>query len=267
MHRPVCLSLACLSLALAALWPQSVQAEIVPHRAEYSLKLGAAANAVRVGTAIHDLEADCAGWRLKRDINVELSLTSAWKLAVGSKLDGEEARGGSSFRYRVTQIQNANERHSQGRVQRREGEVRAEIVAGGQPTQFNLPAATLMPVQAIGHLIDRLRGGALSFPALTFDAEVIGDGFLVDVEVLDRAALRAARPTDREVVPPDGKSWPVSLTFTRGRQQQQNPLFTVTTLIWETGILDRLTVNTGMVAVTADLQALDIRKTPHCPRS
>ena len=94
MHRPVCLSLACLSLALAALWPQSVQAEIVPHRAEYSLKLGAAANAVRVGTAIHDLEADCAGWRLKRDINVELSLTSAWKLAVGSKLDGEEARGG-----------------------------------------------------------------------------------------------------------------------------------------------------------------------------
>ena len=266
MRRPVCLSFACLSLAVAALWPQTASADIVPHRAEYSLRLGPAANAVRVGTAIHDLDADCAGWRLKRDINVELSLTSAWKLAVGSKLDGEEARGGSSFRYRVTQIQNGNERHSQGRVQRREGEVRAEI-AGGSPAQFALPAATLMPVQAIGHLVDRLRGGALSFPALTYDAEVIGDGFLVDVEVLDRAALRVARPTDRQVLPPDGKSWPVSLTFTRGRQQQQNPLFTVTALMWETGILDRLTVNTGMVSVTADLQTLDIRKTPHCPRS
>jgi hypothetical protein len=188
-------------------------------------------------------------------------------MEVGSKLDGTEARGGSSFRYRVTQSQNGNERQSEGRVQRREGEVRVEIAGAGQPAQFALPAATLMPVQAIGHLVDRLRGGGLSFPALTFDAEVIGDGFLVDVEVLDRAALRAARPAPAQVVPPDGKSWPVSLSFTRGRHQQQNPLFTVTALIWETGILDRLTVNTGLVAVTADLQALDIRKTPHCPRS
>lgn len=262
MHRPVCLL-----LALAVLWPHAAHADVVPHRAEYSLRLGPAANALRVGTAIQDLTADCAGWKLKRDINVELSLTTAWKMVVGSKLDGDEARGGAAFRYRATQIQNSVERHSHGRVQRTPADVRAEIVSAGQPAQFTLPAATMMPVAAIGHMIERLRGGALSFPALMFDAEVIGDGFLVDVEVLDRAALRAARPSDRQVTPPDGKAWPVSMTFTRGRQQQQNPLFTVTGLVWETGILDRLTVNTGLVSVTADLQALDIRKTPHCPRS
>ncbi|HYC63765.1 MAG TPA: hypothetical protein VEC14_03455, partial [Reyranellaceae bacterium] len=115
--------------------------------------------------------------------------------------------------------------------------------------------------------IERLKAGALSFPALMYDAEVIHDGFLVDVSVLEKDTLRAARPSDRPVAVPEGRSWPLSLTFTRVRQQQTNPLFTVTALVWESGILDRLTVNTGLVSVTADLQTLDVRKPPVCPRS
>ena len=41
--------------------------QVQPHRAEYTLRLGAAANAPRIGTAVHDLSQDCAGWHLKRD--------------------------------------------------------------------------------------------------------------------------------------------------------------------------------------------------------
>ena len=96
---------------------------------------------------------------------------------------------------------------------------------------------------------------------------MIHDGFLVDVSVLEKETLRPLRPSDRQVAVPEGRSWPVSLAFTRARQQQTNPLFTVTALVWETGILDRLTVNTGLVSVTADLQALELRKPPSCPRS
>ena len=53
--------------------------------------------------------------------------------------------------------------------------MRAEIVLAGSPTsQFVLPPPTLMPVAAIDHLIQRL-GQRRLFPALMFDAEVIGD--------------------------------------------------------------------------------------------
>ena len=62
-----------------------------PHRAEYALRLGVAANAPRIGTAVQDLTLDCAGWRLKRDINTEIALTPSWKISLASKLDGEEA--------------------------------------------------------------------------------------------------------------------------------------------------------------------------------
>ena len=57
------------------------------------------------------------------------------------------------------------------------------------------------------------------------------------------------------------------MTFTRGRQQAQRPLFSVTAQVFDNGVLDRLTVDTGLVTVTADLQNLEMRPTPNCPRS
>jgi hypothetical protein len=259
--------LVCLSFLAALLWPHWASAELRPHRAEYSLRLGPAANALRIGTAVSDLAADCSAWKIKRDISTEISITPSWKIAVTSKLDGEEARGGSAFRYRATQIQNGAEKRTEGRVQRTPKEVRAEVTGPNGPAQITMPGATRMPISAIGYMVDRLKSGALSFPALMFDAEVITDAFLVEVEALDRGTMRAARPADRQVVIPNGKSFPVSMSFTRGARQDQKPLFTVTALVWESGVLDRLTVDTGLVSVTADLQSLEMRTTPNCPRS
>jgi hypothetical protein len=260
-------------LAAALLGPPSALspaawAQVQPHRAEYALRLGAAANAPRIGMALHDLSQDCAGWHLKRDIKIEVALTTSWKMSLASKMEGDEQRNGSGFRYSTVQIQNGSQREFQGKVQRKAGEMRAEIVfAGSPPNQFVLPPPTLMPVAAIDHLIARLQANAASFPALMFDGEVIGDAFLIDVTEQDRAALRAARPADGPVAMPAGKSWPVFMTFTRGRQQDQRPLFTVSALVFDNGVLDRLTVETGLLSVTADLQALEMRPAPVCPRS
>ncbi len=263
MHRPLCLAVAALLAAST-----SVAAQMQPHRAEYVLRLGKAANAPRIGTAVQDLSQDCAGWHLKRDITSEIALTSSWKMSLSSKLDGEEPRSGNSLRFRTVQVQNGSQRETQGRVQRSGGETRAEIVyPEGSPTQFVLPPPTLMPVAAMDHLVERLRAGAASFPALMFDAEVIGDAFLVEVTELEKGSLRGQRPAEKQLVPAKLKSWPAQLTFTRGRQQAQKPLFSVQALVFENGVLDRLTVDTGLVTVTADLQSLEMRPAPNCPRS
>jgi hypothetical protein len=237
-----------------------------PHRAEYALRLGVAANAPRIGSALQDLTQDCGGWHLKRDIATEIAVTPTWKMSLVSKLDGEEQRSGSGLRYRTLQVQNGSERETRGKIQRAGKELRAEIVSPNGPQQFVLPSPTLMPVASIDHVIERLRGGAASFPVLTFDPEVIGDAFLVEVNQLDPGVLRGERPGERPVAVP-GKSWPVMMSFTRGRDQQQRPLFTLKTQLFESGVLDRLTVETGLVTVTADLQALEMRKPPTCPRS
>jgi len=255
------------ALAAALLLPHAAAAQMQPHRAVYSLRLGTAVNAPRIGTAMQDLSRDCKGWRLQRDITTEIALTASWKITLSSKLDGEETLGGGLFRFRTLQNQNGYERETRGRVQRVGSEARAEIVLPSGPVQFVLPPPTLMPVAGLNYLIDRLDARTANFPALTFDAEVIDDAFLVDVTELEPDALRPAPPVEQPVAVPAGKSWPVFMTFTRGRQQDQRPLFTVNALVFATGVLDRLTVDTGLVRVSADLQALEMHNAPVCPRS
>ena len=78
-----------------------------------------------------------------------------------------------------------------------------------------------------------------------------------------RTALRFNGPSP----PPKVQAGPVFLTFPRGRQQAQRPLFSVKAVVFANGVLDRLTVDTGLVQVTADLQALKMGTVPVCPRS
>lgn len=248
----------------ALLAPHWEAAQLQPYRADYVLRLGTAVNAPRIGSAIQDITLDCTGWHIKRDVAAEIALTSSWKLSIASKLDGEEARNGSGFHYRIVQTQNGNEQTTKGKVERANGQFRAEIASPNGPARLVLPLPTLMPVAAIGHLVDRLRAKATAFPALMFDAEIFGDAFLVDVTELDPGALRANPPAQKPVVASAERSWPVFMTFTRGREQDQRPLFSVSANIYENGVLDRLTVDTGLIKVSADLQKLQMHQAPAC---
>ena len=197
--------LVCFLAAVSALCPQWAAAEMLPHRAEYALRLGPAANAPRVGTAIQDLTQDCGGWHLKRDINTEIAITPSWKMTVVSKLDSDELRSGNGLRYRTLQIQNGNERETRGKVQRAGKELRAEIVSPNGPKQFALPPPTLMPVAAIGHLIERLRRRRGVVPRARLRRR--GDQrCLPDRRHRDRSRRAARSATGR----PDGhRTWPV----------------------------------------------------------
>jgi EipB-like len=261
MSRGVCF------FAMAALLlPHGAWAQMQPHRADYVLRLGTA-NGPRIGTALQDITLDCTAWHIRRDISTEIALTSSWKLSLASKLDGDEPRDGSGFRYRLTQIQNGEERTTKGKVERGKGGLRADIGSADNPSRFVLPLQTLMPVAAIGHLVDRLRAKATAFPALAFDAEIFSDSFLVDVAELDPGTLRPDPAAGKPIVVPAGSSWPVSMTFTRGREQDQKPLFSVSARVYDNGVLDRLIVDTGLLKVSADLQKLEMHKTPACPAS
>jgi len=150
-----------------------------------------------------------------------------------------------------------------GKVQRSGEGLRAELVSPDGAAQVALPAPTLMPVASINHIIDRLRSGATSFATLTFDAQVIGDAFRIDVVRIDDSAIRRRPPADKPMAVP-GKSWPVLMSFRRGGAAGQKPLFAFSARLFESGLLDHITVDADIVTVTADLQALQLRSPPSC---
>lgn len=252
-------------VAAALLVPQQTLAQMQPHRAEYSLRLGTAANAPRVGMAVQDIAFDCAGWRLKRDVASEIALTPSLKFSFASRLSGEEERGGGAFRYRTVQIENGAERETRGEVRRVDGEIRVEIVTPDGSERLVLPPRTVMPIAAIGQVVDRLGAGAASFPLLMFGAEATGAAFQLDVRQLDSDSLPAMPPALKPVaVPPPGRSWPVLITVTRPGQQGEKPLLSVRARIFSSGVLERLVVDAGPVTVAAYLQSLAMHPVKAC---
>jgi EipB-like len=256
-------ALLCVLPAGLLLLAPGVSAQVQPHRAEYVLRLGAAANAPRVGIATQDLTLDCEGWHLRRDVKGEVPLSPTWKFSVASTLDSDEQRSGDRLRYRALQVQNGTEREVRGKVQRTDGELRAEIDSPDGPAHLRLPTPTLMPVASINYIIDKLRAGLASFPTLTFDAQGTGDASRIDVTQIDAGAIRRRPPADKPIVVP-GRSWPVSMSFMRAAREQQKPLFAFSAQLFESGVLDHVTVNADMVTVTADLLTLEMRPTPSC---
>lgn len=254
-----------LLLASALLAPHGVCAQVQPHRAQYVLRLDAVANAPRIGTAVQDITLDCMGWRIKRDILSEIALTSSLKVSLASKLNGEESRDGKAFRYHTVQTQNGAEHDTSGKVRRSDGETLAEIQSSNGLERLTLPPPTLMPVAGIDHLITALLGREAGMPTPVFGAEGPGGAYLVDVKELGPDSLRPLPPAIKPVTIPAKMSWSIAMTFSRPHEQDQKPLFSLRGRIFDTGVLDRLTVDAGPVIVTADLEALEMHKAPACP--
>jgi hypothetical protein len=246
--------------------PQAAWAQLQPHRAEYVVRLGTAANAPRVGRLLQDITLDCKGWHIKRDFASEIALTPSLKVSLAAQLDGDERRDGEGFLYRTALNANGDKQDTRGKVLWANGEFHADIESSKGPAHIVLPAPTLMPVATVDYMVEHLRAKIASFPTFMFSAEAMGDTFRIDVRELDQKALKPPPPVVKPVVVPENKFWPVSMTFTRLGQDTAAPLFSMRAKLYNSGVLDRLTVDAGIISMMADMQDLEMHERPSCPK-
>jgi envelope integrity protein B len=259
--RPV----AGLLMVAALLAPAVARAEMRPHRAEYTLRLGTALNATRIGTAVQEATLDCTAWHIRRDINVEFSLTPSLKIGIASRMEGEERRDGTGFTWRATQAFNGSESEVRGTAKREDGAWKVEVATQSGTDRSTLPPLTLMPVAAVDYAVKRLAMGSESFPVLMFGGEATGTAFLIDVKRVANGAREPTPPSQQPVEVP-GQSWPVALTVSRVGQPEGKPILSLRLRLFDTGILDRVVVDAGPVTVAAHLQSLQMQEPPNCPR-
>lgn len=241
-------------------------AQLQPHRAEYSLRLGTALNATRIGRIVQDIALDCDGWRIRRELSVEMSLTPTLKVGITSRMEGEEQRGGNGFTWRTAQIVNGSEREVRGTAQRKVEGYRVDLVMADGPEQTILPPLTQMPVAAVDYLVRRLVAGSEAFPVLLLGAEADGAAFLVDVKKASSGTPEASPPAQRYVNVPARQSWPFITGIARPGQRDSKPILTLRGRIFDSGVMDGLVVDAGVVTVAAYLRNLEMREAPKCPK-
>jgi hypothetical protein len=259
-----------LALAVAALLMAGpASAQIRPHRAEYTLRLGTALNATRIGTIVQDIELTCDGWRIRRALSVDASLTPSFKVSFTSRLEGDEARG-KAFTWHAVQVLNGAEREVQGTVEKKDGSWQVERTTPDGPLPSLLPSFTHMPVAALDWLLRRLAGGTESFPLLLFVPEAEGGAFLLDVKRATAGAADTPPPSQRRIEVPAKQSWPFSITVTRagrtdGKPPDAKPMVTLRGRLYDSGIMDGLVADAGVITVAAHLRDLEMREAPTCP--
>ncbi len=253
-------------LAVCAPLATTMAADLLPHEARYTVRLGTSANGPQIGGAVQRLSTDCRVRRLRREVSTEFALTPALRFVTESKLDGTETRGGGAFEYRLERRNNDKVESLSGKVTAGKTGVRADIQFPGRPFAFDLPVGTLLPVTGIARIVDRLKAGATAFNFIVFDPELTSDALTVDVGLASPEMLRPPRPDGAAAKIPAGAAWPVSIAFTPTRKGGQ-PLFVLSTMMHESGILDRVSVTAGIFALGADLTDLRIEPVPNCPTS
>jgi EipB-like len=259
--------LAPVLVAVAALLaPGIAGAQMQPHRAEYTLRLGTAVNATRIGTLIQDIVRQCDGWRIRRELSVDASLTPSLKVSFTSRLEGEEPRR-NDFAWHTVQVMNGAEREVQGTVEREAGTWRLDRTTPDGPEQSVLPSLTLMPVAVADYLVRRLAQGSEAFPLLLFVPEADKGAFLLDVKRSTNATALPTPPSQRRVEVPGARFWPFTMTVARAGQRDDKPILTLRGRIFDSGILDGLVVDAGVVTVAAHLRDLQMREAPTCPES
>ena len=241
-------------------------AQMQPHRAEYTLRLGTALNATRIGTIVQDIARECDGWRIRRELSVDASLTPSFKVSFTSRLEGEEPRG-KDFSWRAVQALNGAEREIRGTAEKEAGTWRVDRTTPDGPQQSTLPSFTLMPVTAVDYLVRRLARGSESFPLLLFVAEADGGAFRLDVKRAATGAADTTPPSQRRVEVPGTQSWPFSMAVTRAGQPDAKPIVTLRGRLFDSGIMDGVIADAGVITVAAHLRDLQMREAPTCPGS
>ena len=254
-------ALTCLVMASLSA-PPVLAADLLPHEGNYAIRLGTSPTAPQVGTARQLLGMDCQVWRLERDIKTDIGLAAGLRLTSESELRGAEPRDGSAFDYQLRRAQNGREQSISGRVKVGKNSAQATIVWPSRPVTVDLPTDIVLPVAGFARVIDALKGGATSFSFALFDPELTGDALQIDGGIIPADTLRPARADAPKL--PEGATWPVEISFTRAGGRA---LFTVTLLMHEAGLLDRLTINTGLIAASADLVTFKPLPRPDCPTS
>lgn len=263
--RGVAALIPALAAGAALLVAGPAGAQMQPHRAEYSLRLGTAINATRIGTVVQDIALECDGWHIRRELSVDMSFTPSLRASITWRMEGEEQRNGSGFAWRAVQVVNGAKHEMQGTVQKREGAYRVEATTPDGPEQSMLPSFTHMPVAALSYLVGRLMAGSDSIAILMFATEASGSPLLIDAKRSAGGTAATTLPSRQRVEVPGTQSWPLTMAIT-GMGQQAKPLVTLRARLSDSGVLQSLVADARMITVAAQLQGLQMHEAPNCPK-
>lgn len=239
----------------AALIAGPASADLLPHRAIYTLSIGAgSAMSGGAGQMRYEIKDVCDGWAV--DLKVDLTLASEDGAfhRLGWNQVTWEAKDGSRYRYFMRELADNEETARRRGEARRDGPAAAPRVTADLPqrNEFDLPAGVLFPMQHTEAMIAASAAGENYVLADMFDGSV-GDHAIEVGAGLGPSSTGWKNPGKASEALKDAPSFPVALAFFISEAPEGLPDTEQRQRLYTNGVIGHLLFTVGDIQVQARL--------------
>jgi hypothetical protein len=246
----------------------AIAAEIVPHRALYTMTLGRATGDSGVtgagGTMAYQWGETCDGWTIEQNYRLKMGYSDSPDVSISSNFVTWESKDGLHYRFNQKETRSgADQEEIRGvatlAVPDKSGTADFELPAG---KSFKLPAGVLFPSAHTIMLIEEAKKG------VNFISKHIFDGAAVENAVLVSAVIGPKIEPDAEAAKKspllNRPGWRVRLAFFPADPKADEPDYELGMLLLDNGVSRNLVIDYGDYSIRAAIDDIEALPKPHC---
>jgi hypothetical protein len=261
---------------VAAVWvaaaPVAFAVEIAPHRALYSLTLGASKSSSGVvgasGAMVYEWGETCDGWTVQQRFRLRLQYAEQDGVDISSNLVTWESKDGLRYRFNERRLRNGEP------DEEIKGEAKLDGAGKGGTAEFSRPEATtltlapgvLFPTAHTILLIERAQAGDQFISRQVFDGATVENASQITAVIgpplkagVGAPAAATAKPADNVIL--KRPSWRVRLAFFPAGDKSGQPDYELGMRLLDDGVSQDMSLDYSDYVIRAKLD--DIEALPH----
>ena len=263
--RPVAVGLAVLVAGAAA---SAAAAEIMPHRALYTMALGRANGDAGVtaagGTMAYQWGETCDGWTVEQRYRLKMGYAESADVNLTSNFVTWESKDGLRYRFNQKETRNGADDEELRGTAKLDGPGKAGTADFEKPSgkNFVLPAGALFPSAHTMLLIDKAKAGE------NFVSKHVFDGATAENAVLVSAVIGTKVEPDAEAAKKspllNRPGWRIRLAFFPADPKAEKPDYELGMLLLDNGVSRDMVIDYGDYAIRATLDDIEALPKPSC---
>ncbi len=236
---------------------------IVPHKALYSLALISA----QTGSPVVDIKGQlffkwedvCDGWETDHRFSMQYFYVDRPPLSATSDFVAWEAKGGKNFRFSSESTENGERSEVlRGTAERDDEGAGTALFSKPKGLSYSLARGFFFSSEHTLELVARAKAGEKLFNSIMFDGTdrdgPVEVNAVIGPEIM-AADTGAGKDLDKELL--QGRSWKIRLAFFSLKERESAPLYEMTIVLHENGVVSYISVDYKAFSVEQKLKALE----------
>jgi hypothetical protein len=243
-------------------------AEIMPHRALYTMSLGRATGDAGVteahGTMAYQWGETCDGWTVEQRYRLRMGYAESPDINIASNFVTWEAKDGLRYRFNQKETRSGAEDEEIRGKARLDGPGKGGTADFEKPEgkSFTLPPGMMFPSAHTIFLIDKARAGETFIPKHIFDGATVENAVLVSAVIGPKVAPDAAAIKQSPLLNRPG--WRVRLAFFPADPKVEKPDYELGMLLLDNGVSRDMVIDYGDYSIRAKLDDIEAMPKAGC---